>query len=137
MKIINTIKNRKGEGYIDGAIVILICVMMIALAFAVYPVFVAKSQINQFAGEIIREAEISGAIGQNVNNRIEKLEKELIKVDDITWDAEYIQGTKKVQLDGSIEVTVKKNMDIGFFKFGSFPVTLTARDSGYSEVYWK
>lgn len=137
MNLKNKLTEKRGEGYIDGAIIILICTMMIALAFAVYPVFVAKAQINQFASEIVREAEISGAIGTNVVSRIDKLSKELINVDSIEWDADYIQGTKKIQLNGYIEVTVEKTMNIGFFEFGSFPVKLIATDSGFSEVYWK
>ena len=131
------LNDKKGEGYIDGVVVVLIAVLGIAFALNVYPVFVAKSNLNQFASEVIREAEISGQVGSSVNERIEKLEKELIKVDTIDWDADFIQGTKKVQLDGSIELEVTKTVDIGFFEFGSFPVTLVAKDSGFSERYWK
>lgn len=131
------INNKRGEGYIDAVVVIISCVLVIALALSVYPVFVAKSQINHFAEEIIREAELSGEIGDSVNKRIDYLQKELINVDNIIWDAEYIQGTKKIQLDGAIEVTIEKNVDIGFGEFGSFPIHLKAIDSGFSEVYWK
>lgn len=135
--ILKTLKDRKGEGYIDAVIVVLIAVLGIAFALNVYPVFVAKSNLNQFASEVIREAEISGQIGSSVNERIDKLEQELIKVDTLDWNADFIQGTKKIQLDGSIEIEVTKTVDIGFFEFGSFPITLTSKDSGFSEVYWK
>ena len=69
------LKDKKGEGYIDGVVVVLIAVLGIAFALNVYPVFVAKSNLNQFASEVIREAEISGQVGSSVNERIEKLEK--------------------------------------------------------------
>lgn len=135
--IIKTLNNKKGEGYIDSAILVLVAVMTIACALKIYPVFVAKSQINKFASEIVRDAEVTGQIGNSVNNRIKKLNKELVNVDNIKWDAKYISGTKKIQLNDSIEVTIDKKMDIGFFSFGSFPIHLKAKDSGFSEVYWK
>lgn len=40
-----------------------------------------------------------------------------------------------VLLQISIICTLVQN--IGFGEFGSFPVTLTAKASGKSEVYWK
>lgn len=130
-------KNKKGEGYIDAVIVILVSALMIAFAVNVYPVFVAKSQLDHFANEIVREAEVTGQIGDSVNSRINKLKKELVDVDSIKWDAKYISGTKKIQLNDSINVTLEKKMNIGFFTFGSFPINVQARDSGFSEVFHK
>lgn len=135
--IIKTLNNKKGEGYIDSAILVLVAVMTIACALKVYPVFVAKSQLNKFASEIVRDAEVTGQIGNSVNDRIKKLNEELVNVDEIKWDVKYISGTKKIQLNDPIEVTIHKKMDIGFFSFGSFPIPLKAKDSGFSEVYWK
>ncbi|MDU4843962.1 MAG: DUF4320 family protein [Clostridium sp.] len=131
------LKNKKGGGYIDAVIVILVSSLMIAFAVNVYPVFVAKSQLNHFANEIVREAEVTGQIGDSVNSRTDKLKKELIEVDSIKWDAKYISGTKKIQLNDSINVTLEKKMNIGFFTFGSFPINVQAKDSGFSEVFHK
>ena len=131
------LKNKKGEGYVDSAILILVSVLMIAFAVKVYPVFVAKSQLNHFANEIVREAEVTGQIGDSVNSRTDKLKKELIDVDSIKCDAKYLNGTKKIQLNDSINVTVEKKMNIGFFSFGSFPINVQAKDSGFSEVFHK
>ena len=130
-------KNKKGEGYIDAVIVILVSALMIAFAVNVYPVFVAKSQLDHFANEIVREAEVTGQIGDSVNSRINKLKKELVDVDSIKWDAKYISGTKKIQLNDSINVTLEKKMNIGFFTFGSFPINVPGKDSGFSEVFHK
>lgn len=130
-------KNKKGEGYIDAVIVILVSSLMLAFAVNVYPVFVAKSQLDHFANEIVREAEVTGQIGDSVNSRINKLKKELVDVDSIKWDAKYISGTKKIQLNDSINVKVEKKMNIGFFTFGSFPINVHGKDSGFSEVFWK
>ncbi|MEF9991302.1 MAG: DUF4320 family protein [Peptostreptococcaceae bacterium] len=133
----NILKNNKGEGYVDIAIMVLAFALMLAFAVKVYPVFVAKNNLNKFASEIVREVEIKGEIGNDIQNRIDTLDKTLGKTDGVYWNVKYINGTKKIQLGDPIEVTVKKEMNIGFFKFGSFPVPLQSKDSGFSEVYWK
>ncbi|MDB8803195.1 DUF4320 family protein [Romboutsia sp. 1001216sp1] len=134
MKIL---KNKKGQGYVDVAVMVLVFALVMAFALSVFPVFVAKSNLNKFAIEVIREAETTGQIGSSVQDRINKLKKDLGNVDSIDWKVNYIYGTNKIQLGDPIEVTVKKNVNIGFFKFGSFPIPLQSKDSGFSEVYWK
>ncbi|XTR39289.1 DUF4320 family protein (plasmid) [Paraclostridium tenue] len=134
MKIL---KDKKGQGYVDVAVMVLVFALVMACALSVFPVFVVKSNLNKFASEIVREAEITGQIGSSVQDRINKLKKDLENVDSIDWRVNYIYGTNKIQLDNPIEVTVKKNVNIGFFKFGSFLIPLQSKDSGFSEVYWK
>ncbi|WP_195238737.1 DUF4320 family protein [Romboutsia sp. 1001285H_161024_C4] len=134
MKIL---KNKKGQGYIDVAVMVLVFALVMAFALSVFPVFVAKSNLNKFASEVVREAETTGQIGSSVQDRINKLKKDLENVDSVDWKVNYIYGTNKIQLGDPIEVTVKKNVNIGFFKFGSFPIPLQSKDSGFSEVYWK
>lgn len=133
----NILKNNKGEGYVDVAVMVLVFMLMIAFALKAYPIFIAKDNLNKFASEIVREVEIKGEMGSDIQNRINTLEKTLGKTDGISWNTKYINGTRKIQLGDPIEVTVKKEMNIGFFDFGSFPITLQSKDSGYSEVYWK
>lgn len=134
MKIL---KNKKGQGYIDVAVMVLVFALVMAFALSVFPVFVAKSNLNKFASEVVREAETTGQIGSSVQDRINKLKKDLENVDSVDWKVNYIYGTNKIQLGDPIDVTVKKNVNIGFFKFGSFPIPLQSKDSGFSEVYWK
>ena len=134
MKIL---KNNKGEGYIDIVVMVLVFSLMIAFVLKLYPVFIEKDNLNKFASEIVREVEVKGELGSSVYSRKDVLEKSLGKIDDIQWNNKYISGTKKIQLGDSIEVIVKKQVNIGFFDFGSFPITLQSKDSGYSEVYWK
>lgn len=137
MRILKLLKDKKGEGYIDVAIMVLAFSLIMACALSVYPVFVVKSNINKFASEIVREAETTGQIGISVQDRIDKLKKDLGNVDSIDWKVNYIYGTNKIQLGDPIEVTVKRNVNIGFFTFGSYPIPLQGKDSGFSEVYWK
>ncbi|MEG0825728.1 MAG: DUF4320 family protein, partial [Oscillospiraceae bacterium] len=49
------LKDKRGEGYIDVVVLILCAMLVIALAVKVFPVYIAKQQIDTFASELIRE----------------------------------------------------------------------------------
>ena len=59
----NKWKKRSGEGYIDTCVLILCAMLVIALAVKVLPAYVAKQQLDTFAAELVREAEITGRVG--------------------------------------------------------------------------
>lgn len=60
-------KKRSGEGYIDTCVLVLCAMLVIALAVKVLPVYVAKQQLDTFAAELVREAEITGRVGSETN----------------------------------------------------------------------
>ena len=130
----NVLREKRGEGYIDIAVGILYLMLVIALAVSLFPVFMVKQQLNRFADEIVRQAEIVGST--SVNRRIEELREETGLDPEISWDCDYFEGSK-VQLNGDIAVTLTCRINLGFFQFGSFPVEIRARASGKSEVYYK
>ncbi|NSJ47184.1 DUF4320 family protein [Enterocloster aldensis] len=51
------LKTNRGEGYIDICVLVLCAMLVIALAVSVFPVFLAKNQLDTFAVELCREAE--------------------------------------------------------------------------------
>jgi len=130
----NVLREKRGGGYIDIAVGILCLMLVIALAVSLFPVFMVKQQLNRFADEIVRQAEIVGST--SVNRRIEELREETGLDPEISWDCDYFEGSK-VQLNGDIAVTLTCRINLGFFQFGSFPVEIRARASGKSEVYYK
>ena len=130
----NVLREKRGEGYIDIAVGILCLMLVIALAVSLFPVFMVKQQLNRFADEIVRQAEIVGST--SVNRRIEELREETGLDPEISWDCDYFEGSK-VQLNGDIAVTLTCRINLGFFQFGYFPVEIRARASGKSEVYYK
>lgn len=130
----NVLREKRGEGYIDIAVGILCLMLVIALAVSLFPVFMAKQQLDRFADEIVRQAEIVGST--SVNRRIEELREETGLDPEISWDCDYFEGSK-IQLNGDISVTMTCRINLGFFQFGSFPVEIRARASGKSEVYYK
>ena len=132
------LRSKRGEGYFDVVIIVLVVVMVIALIMAVAPVVSAKIQLDNYADELVREAEISGRIGSETTSRARVLTEKTGLSPRIEWSR-----TGKIQLNQEFSVTCTYTMDIGFVgqklppKFGSFPVTLTAKATGKSEVYWK
>lgn len=128
------LKSKRGEGYIDVAIGILCLLLVVAFAVQLFPVFTAKQQLDIFAAEIVREAEIKGST--SVDSRIAEMREQTGLDPDIRWGCDYFSG-KKVQLNGDIEVRLTDTVDIGFFVFGSIPIEIQAKATGKSEVYYK
>lgn len=127
------LKNRRGEGYIDVAVLVLCMMLVIAVAVSVLPVFVTKNKLDTYAAELCREAEIAGRVGNETTLRAQVLIQKTGLNPDISWSR-----SGKIQLNQEFTVTVTVQTDLGLFGgFGSFPVTLKAQASGKSEVYWK
>jgi hypothetical protein len=131
--VLKKLKSRRGEGYIDVAVLVLCAMLVIALAVKVFPVYIAKNQLDTFATELCREAEISGRVGSETTQRVQVLKEKTGLDPTITWSK-----TGKIQLDQEFTVTVSVQKNIGLFGgFGSFPIILRAQATGKSEVYWK
>lgn len=126
-------RDRSGEGYVDMVVLVLCGMLVLALCVQVLPVFVKKQQLDVFATELVREAEISGRVGAETDRREESLIEKTGLEPDISWSQEG-----RIQLNKDVSVTLTYETNIGLFgKLGSFPVTLRAEASGKSEVYWK
>ena len=128
-RIYKIMRDKKGEGYIDAAVVVFCVMFVIALGVRIFPVFITKIQLDNFADELVREAEISGRVGSETTARQRTLEEKTGIHPAVSWSR-----TGKIQLT----VTLMLQKDLGLFgKLRSFPVTIRARASGKSEVYWK
>jgi hypothetical protein len=115
------------------AVLVLCAMLVIALAVQVFPAYIAKQQVDTFASELIREAEIAGRIGSETTTQEQLLRERTGLEPEVTWSK-----TGNIQLNEEVTVTVTYEMNIGLFAgFGSFPVTLQAQATGKSEVYWK
>lgn len=126
-------KEEKGEGYIDIAVLVLCVFLVLALAVKLLPVFIAKQQLDTYATELYREAEISGRVGSETSRRAAVLTEQTGLTPAIQWSK-----SGRIQLNGESSVRLTYRYDLGLFGgFGSFPVTLQAEASGKSEAYWK
>ena len=125
------LKSKRGEGYIDVCVLVLCAMLVIALAVQVLPVFIAKTQLDTYATELCREAEISGRVGSETSRRAAVLTEQTGLSPRISWSK-----TGNIQLNQEITVTLTLEKNIGLFGgFGSFPITLRSEASGKSEVY--
>lgn len=131
--MLKILRSKQGEGYIDVAVLVLCAMLVIALAVRVFPAYIIKQQVDTFATELMREAEIAGRIGTETTNRELLLREKTGITPTVTWSK-----SGRIQLNEEITVTVTFETNIGLFGgFGSFPVTLRADAAGKSEVYWK
>lgn len=127
------LKDKRAEGYIDVCILVLCAMLVIALAVRVLPVYIQKQQVDTFAVELIREAEIAGRVGSETTRREQALRKKTGLQPTVTWST-----TGRIQLNEEVTVTVTYQANIGLFSgFGSFPIMLRSDAAGKSEVYWK
>ena len=127
------LKERRGEGYIDVVVLVLCAVFVLALAMRILPVFIQKQQLDYYASELVREAEVTGRVGEETSRRAAVLTEKTGLTPDIIWST---QG--QIQLNSDVTVTLTMETNIGLFgDIGSFPVTLRAQAAGKSEVYWK
>lgn len=127
------LKNNRGEGYMDVVVLVLCAMLMIALAVKVFPAYIVKQQVDTFATELVREAEIAGRVGSETTNREVLLRERTSITPTVAWSK-----TGKIQLNEEVTVTVTYRVELGLFGgFGSFPITLRADAAGKGEVYWK
>lgn len=132
-KVKKILRDRSGENYIDVAVIVFCVMLVIALGVRIFPVFIAKIQLDNFADELVREAEISGRVGSETSARQRSMEEKTGLHPQVYWS-----GSGNIQLNEEVTVTLVLQRDLGLFgKLGSFPVTIRASASGKSEVYWK
>lgn len=130
--MIKRLKDKRGSGYIDIAVIVLSAILVIALATSVFPVYIAKSQLDSFTQELCREAEICGKVGSETSNRELTLKERLGISPNVEWSK-----SGAIQLNEEFTVTATLEYDIGFGAFASFPIKLTSKAIGKSEVYHK
>ena len=130
--MLKVLRNNKASGYIDVAVIILSSMMILAMVVSVIPAYITKMQLDTFAEELCREAEICGNIGTQTSSREAILNEKMGITPTVEWSK-----TGNIQLNEDFTVTVKLEYDIGFGGVGSFPVTLISKATGKSEVYHK
>ena len=127
------IKNNRGEGYLDVVVLVLCAMLVIAITVRVLPAYIIKQQVDTFATELVREAEIAGRVGTETTQKELSLCEKIGITPTVDWSK-----SGRIQLNEEIGVTVTYHMNIGLFGgFASFSITLRADAAGKGEVYWK
>ena len=137
-KIIQVLQNRRGEGYLDVVVSVLVSMMLIVLALNVFSFFTIKQDMDYFAKELIKAATVNGTTSGVTNERYLELESETGFSPNCQWEATYYNASEStVQLGDTITVTLYYNTYLQGFGVFKIPVTLTASYSGLSQKYWK
>jgi hypothetical protein len=127
------LRSRRGEMMLTVCVILVSCMTVFAFSLRLYPVFLHKQQLDTYASQLCRVAEVSGRIGTETEEKEDKLNQLTGISPEVTWNT-----MGDVQLGGTITVTCSLTDNIGLWSgFGSFPITVRGRSTGQSEVYWK
>lgn len=127
--------NRKGETYVDVAVLIMIVAFVLIFSVNMISVVVLAQNLKTMADQIADYATAQGTT--DVDSYVSDLkEKSGIDFDCSFSGTQYLSG-QKVQLGDEIEVRLTHRVSILGFGNSIFPVTIRAASGGISQVYWK
>ena len=130
--------NKKGEGYVDVAVAVLVISFLLILLVSVFGLMHQKQTLNQMCEQIVEIASIKGCVDDEVMERYEQLCEQTGLTPTVTFEATYFdEDTGKVQLGDVISCTL--TMETSLIGFGGelFPIDMTVTASGVSQVYWR
>lgn len=132
MRFLKKLCSPKGSTYIGTTVFIMVMMIMLVFIMQVAPVFITKMQLDTYASELCREAEIAGRIGTEVETRLERLNESTGLNPTVAWST-----NGKIQMGTTFSVNVSLQTDFSFFIFAGNTITLSSTAEGMSEVYWK
>ena len=120
------LSSRKGEGYIDMCVGVVVFVMVLVIAINIFSFITLKVEMDQIAEDLIEAATYAG-------------EFEEYYYYDMDWGADeyFNSGYQRVQLGTRMWVTISKTTYIKGLGVFKIPVTVSVTRSGLSERYWK
>lgn len=137
-KFVSLIMNKRGDGYIDVVISILVAMMMIVLILNIFSFMTLKQDMDYFAKEMINCASANGTTSGKVSARYYELMTETGIAPSVTWSTTYFNASQQtVQLGDTIQLTLTLQSSVRGLERINIPVTLTAKHSGISQKYWK
>jgi hypothetical protein len=138
-KRLDFIKNKRGDGYIDVAVMILASVMVLVVAINIFGLVMQKQKLDYFAKEMLSTAGVYGRISTETTSRYNELAAQTGLSPAVSWTAAYYDSSsKEVQLGDTIQL--KLTLNVKFQGTGEFtPITLTLISGGstLSQRYWK
>lgn len=131
-------RSKRGEGYIDTAVSVVVFVMILVVAINIFSFIALKQEMDQIAEELIETATYAGSFeGDFWSRDSELLNKYYYYGIETSAEKYYNASYRRVQLGDtmSIKITVTTYLKgLGVFKI---PVTVSVTRSGISEKYWK
>ena len=132
------LRSRKGEGYIDTCVGVIVFVMILVVAINVFSFITLKTELDEICDELIETATYTGEFGGAFWDRdSDLLDKYYYYGIETSAERYFNSSYQRVQLGDtmSVEINVRTYLKgLGVFKI---PVTVTVSKSGISEKYWK
>lgn len=131
-------RSKRGEGYIDTVVSVLVFVMILVVAINIFSFITLKQEMDQISEELIEEATYSGCFGTEFWEKDSELLNQYYYFDlNVSAEKYYSTQYRRVQLGDTMTVKVSVTTyvkGLGVFKI---PVTVSVTRSGISEKYWK
>lgn len=132
------IKNKKAEGYIDICIGILALLSVLVLTLNIYGFLTLKQDMDEITEQLIETATYEGCFGDAFHAREQALKTQYFDFDTaVSADSYYNAAYRRVQLGGTMRVTITVHTTLRGVGAVTIPITATSTRSGVSEHYWK
>ena len=132
------LSSRKGEGYIDMCVGVVVFVMILVIAINIFSFITLKVEMDQIAEDLIESATYSGEFDTDFwNADMYNLDEYYYYDIDYGADEYFNEAYRRVQLGTRMWVTISKETHVkglGIFKIA---ITVSVTRSGLSERYWK
>lgn len=136
--MINIIKSKRGEGYIDVVVSVLVSMMLLVLILNVFSFLTIKQDMDYFSKEMIEAACVDGKTSGKVDERYDELVDEIGIFPSYSWQSTYYNLSEDtVQLGDTITIITTYRTYVKGFGIIKIPITLTTTYSGLSQQYWK
>ena len=134
----NLMRSKRGEGYIDTAISVVVFVMILVVAINIFSFIALKQEMDQIAEELIEAATYAGSFEGEFWNRDSELLNQYYYYGISTSAEKYFNsGYGRVQLGDTMTVKIDVTTHLKGLGIFKIPVTVSVTRSGISEKYWK
>ena len=131
-------RSRRGEGYIDTCVSVVVFVMILVVAINVFSFITLKQEMDQIANELIETATASGCFNEDFWERDSELLGEYYYYGIYPSAEKYYNSTyRRVQLGDTMTVKIDVQTYIKGLGVFKIPVIVSVTKSGISEKYWK
>ena len=130
--------SRKGEGYIDICVGIIVLLSVLVLTLNTYSFLTLKQDMDEITEQLIDVATSSGCFGEEFNDRAAALKGQFFDFDvTVSADSWYNASYKRVQLGKTMKVTISVQTKLIGVGVVEIPITATSTRSGLSQHYGK
>lgn len=131
-------RSKRGEGYIDTVVSVLVFVMILVVAINIFSFITLKQEMDQISEELIEEATYSGCFGNDFWEKNSELTEQYYHYDIVTSATKYYNSAYRlVQLGDTMTVNISVTTYVKGLGVLKIPVTVSVTRSGISEKYWK